>query len=149
MRAALWPQADGTELRGEAEGFTAGSVAPTVSMVFIADDGVRPIGFLELCVRAFANGCDSMPVPFIEGWFVLPEARGHGIGRALVLAAEEWSRARGFTEIGSDAEISNPGSLAAHEHCGFIETERVVYFRKTISGTGLKHDDEGPGNVVV
>jgi aminoglycoside 6'-N-acetyltransferase I len=132
MRSALWPDADSGELLEEATSFVRGLSVATVSTVFIADvDG--PAGFIELSLRPYANGCDSRPVPFVEGWYVTPKVRGHGFGRALVLAAEDWARERGFTEIGSDAEIANDGSLAAHERCGFVETKRVVFFRKPLA----------------
>jgi len=42
--------------------------------------------------------------------------------------------ARGFAEIGSDADIANSASHAAHRGWGFVETERVVYFRKVLGG---------------
>lgn len=132
MRAALWPEADAAELTREAEAFVAGVALPTPMVVFIAEDG-RPIGFLELSVRAYANGCDSMPVPFVEGWYVDAGARGRGVGRALIRASEDWSREHGYVEIGSDTEIWNEDSLKAHEKCGFKETERVIYLRKRLS----------------
>jgi aminoglycoside 6'-N-acetyltransferase I len=132
MRSALWPEADAADLQREAEAFVAGDALPTVTIAFIAVDD-RPIGFLDLSVRAYANGCDSMPVPFIEGWYVDPSARGIGVGRSLIRAAEDWSRERGYVEIGSDTQIWNEDSLKAHRQCGFEETERVVYLRKRLS----------------
>jgi aminoglycoside 6'-N-acetyltransferase I len=129
MRSALWREADANDLRTEVDAFVAGDKLPTPMVVFIAEDE-HPIGFLELSVRAYANGCDSMPVPFIEGWFVESGARGRGVGRSLIRAAEDWSRERGYVEIGSDTEIWNDHSLKAHVRCGFAETERVVYLRK-------------------
>jgi aminoglycoside 6'-N-acetyltransferase I len=135
MRAALWPDADARELRTEADAFAAGFPAPTVLAVFIAQsDGL--VGFVELSVRPYANGCDSRPVPFIEGWYVKPAVRRQGVGRALMLAAENWSREHGYVEIGSDTEVANAVSAEAHERCGFAETERVVYFRKRLPGNG-------------
>jgi aminoglycoside 6'-N-acetyltransferase I len=133
MRAALWPEADAGDLQREADAFVAGDTLPTVTVAFIAVDDDRPIGFLDLSVRAYANGCDSMPVPFIEGWYVVSSARGLGVGRALIRAAEEWSRARRYAEIGSDTQIWNEDSLQAHQQCGFEETQRVIYLRKKLS----------------
>jgi aminoglycoside 6'-N-acetyltransferase I len=132
MRAALWLDADPDELHREADAFAAGQKLPTPQVVFVAEDE-SPIGFLELSVRPYANGCDSLPVPFIEGWYVKPGARRRGVGRALIRAAEDWSRERGFLEIGSDTELTNEDSVEAHERCGFAETERVVYLRKRLS----------------
>lgn len=131
MRARLWPEAVAAALRDEVDAYFAGNAPPTMQAAFVA--GVdRPTGFLELSVRPYANGCDSMPVPFVEGWYVEPEARGRGTGRALMEAAEAWARERGYVEIGSDTQLENDPSLRAHERCGFAQTERVVYLRKKL-----------------
>ena len=59
-------------------------------MVLFAEDGdARPTGFVELSLRAYAEGCQSDNVAYVEGWYVVPEARGSGVGRAL-----------GFSEVG-------------------------------------------------
>jgi aminoglycoside 6'-N-acetyltransferase I len=133
MRAKLWPQADAAELEREANDFAAGTNVPTIDAVFIAERNGRAIGFLELSLREFSDGCDSMPVPYVEGWYVEPDARGIGVGRALMQAAEAWSIERGFTELASDTEIENEASLRAHERCGFEETERLIKLHKRLS----------------
>ena len=89
-------------------------------------------GFLELHLREYAEGCESSPVPYIEGWFVDADSRRLGIGRALVRAAEEWSKKQGFDEIASDAEASNRGSIAAHKKLGYERVEDIVCFRRTL-----------------
>lgn len=133
MRAQLWPHADAAELAREARDFSSGAGVPTIDVVFIADDDDRQIGFLELSLREFSDGCDSMPVPYVEGWYVEPTARKHGVGKALMRAAEAWSRERGFTELASDTEVGNETSLRAHKRCGFEETERLIKLRKELS----------------
>ena len=133
MRAKLWPDADLAELERETAAFLTGGASSLVSVVFIADLGVSErIGFLELAIRAFSDGCDSAPVPHVEGWYVKEHARGRGIGRELMQAAENWARDRGFVELASDTEIHNESSLRAHEACGFEEVERLIKFRKRI-----------------
>jgi aminoglycoside 6'-N-acetyltransferase I len=133
LRARLWPHANPHELAEEARDFGAGSVVTGITAVFIAeDDAAAPIGFLELSVRAFSDGCDSMPVPHVEGWYVEPHARGKGVGRSLIDRAERWARAHEFTELASDTEIDNLASLRAHTRCGFDEAERLIKFRKSL-----------------
>lgn len=134
MRARLWPDADPSELAREAHAFVAGSGDTILDAVFLArDNQSRPVGFLELSLRRFSDGCDSTPVPHVEGWFVKAAARGHGLGRALLHSAEDWARARGFGELASDAELSNTTSQTIHERCGFAEVERLVKFRKLLA----------------
>jgi aminoglycoside 6'-N-acetyltransferase I len=132
LRARLWPDADPTQLAAQCSAFLDGNELPTIAAVFIAEDK-GALGFLELAIRSFSDGCESMPVPHVEGWYVESFARGCGVGRGLMQAAEEWARGRGFTELASDTEPWNEPSLAAHERCGFQETERLVKFRKQLT----------------
>jgi aminoglycoside 6'-N-acetyltransferase I len=128
MRAALWPEESADEHARGIDDVLRGDRA----WGFIAEVGETPAGFAELAIRDYANGCASRPVPFLEGIFVREQFRRRGIGVRLVTYAEQFATARGFTEIGSDAEITNSTSHAAHRGWGFVETERVVYFRKVL-----------------
>ena len=130
MRAALWPHGSAEEHAHDIDDVLRSDRA----WGFIAEAGGAPAGFAELAIRDYANGCASRPVPFLEGIFVREEFRRRGIGARLVAHAEQFVVARGFTEIGSDAEIANLASHAAHRSWGFAETERVVYFRKMLGG---------------
>jgi aminoglycoside 6'-N-acetyltransferase I len=133
LRSHLWPSATADELAAEAREFLEGKSIPTITAVFIAEDSATPVGFLELALRSFSDGCESMPVPHIEGWYVEPSVRRRGIGRALMQAAETWASDHGFTELASDTEPWNQASLAAHAQCGFHETERLVKFCKRLA----------------
>jgi aminoglycoside 6'-N-acetyltransferase I len=129
MRAVLWPEATPESHAREIEQIlgsddTWGFIAETA-------DGA-PAGFAELSIRKFANGCETQPVPFLEGIWVEPPLRRQGIGRLLLEHVEAFAAARGFREIGSDALLDNKASHAAHRGWGFSETERVVYFRKAL-----------------
>lgn len=132
MRAALWPDDDAAAHAAEiAETFLAD--APD-QMAFVAEheDG-RLIGFVEASMRRdYVDGCDTSPVAFGEGAFILPEWRGAGVGRALVEAVAQWGRARGCTELASNALLDNIASHAFHRAIGFEETERVVFFRRML-----------------
>jgi len=99
---------------------------------FVAIANGEAVGFAEVAVRRYANGCETSPVPFLEGIWVAPAARRRGIGRQLVAHVEGFAKALGFREIGSDALIENRASHRAHGAWGFAETERVVYFRKVL-----------------
>ncbi len=134
MRLRLWPDGSAAGHREEMRELAADSAFAA----FIARDGEgRAIGFAEAYTRPFANGCESRPVPFLEGIWVEPDMRDIGVGRALLAAVENWCVHRGFDELGSDALIDNVGSHRAHAAWGFAETERVVHFRKALPRTGL------------
>jgi aminoglycoside 6'-N-acetyltransferase I len=129
LRDALWP---GSLSDHELETRKYFEGEPGSLKVFVADLDSHVCGFLELDYRPYAPGCRSSPVPFIEGWYVEPEVRGRGIGRALVVAAEKHVRAEGFGEIASDVEIANLASIAAHVALGYSEVERTVCFRRSL-----------------
>ena len=100
--------------------------------IFVAEVKGRVVGFLEFDYRKYAPGCRSSPVPFIEGWYVEPDLRGRGIGRALVEAAETRASAAGYHEIASDVEIDNADGINAHLALGYKEVERNVCFRRSL-----------------
>lgn len=132
MRAALWPEDDSAALAAEIDEIFARDGV----WGFVAEAGADgAIGFAEVAIRPYANGCDSRPVAFLEGIWVDPRFRRRGVGGRLVEYAETFLTARGFTELGSDTQIENHLSKAAHQHWGFHETERVVYFRKRMTRT--------------
>lgn len=127
MRAELWP-GDHT---AEVEQHLRDGATPLLTLVLVADRGDGKLcGFVEIGLRPYAEGCDSSPVPFIEGWYVDPDVRGTGVGRELIRAAEAWARANGYREIASDVELDNDASIAAHNALGFEEVDRLVCFRK-------------------
>jgi hypothetical protein len=64
---------------------------------------------------------------------VTTEVQGQpGVGGDLMNAAMEWSRTHGYTELGSDTEVTNTLSRAAHAALGFGEVETLVLFRKAL-----------------
>lgn len=127
MRAALF--GEDPSLIADVEGYFAGD--PMIARAFIAEVG-RPLGFVELSLRNYAEGCASSPVPYVEGLYVAEDARRHDVGRLLMAAAEDWARANGFTEIASDTQVENEASLGAHHAYGFSEVERIVCLRKDL-----------------
>ena len=103
---------------------------PAAVFVAEATDGTV-VGFLEAGLRSHADGCDvARPVGFVEGWFVQQEYRGLGLGRALMLSAENWARQQKAIEMASDALITEEGSHRAHRALGFEVVDRCVNFRK-------------------
>ena len=90
-------------------------------------------GFVEVGARAYADGCVTTPVGYIEAWYVDRDLRKRGYGRALLDAAERWAKAQGYREMASDAVLDNETSQRAHERSGYEVVDRVVQFRKSIA----------------
>ncbi len=88
-------------------------------------------GLVEVSIRTSAPGCGTDHIGYLEAWYVDPDVRNHGVGRALVERAEVWARAEGCTEMASDTTPDYPLSPAAHAALGYAEVER--YFRKDLS----------------
>ncbi len=134
MRAALYPDPPVSEIDDWLDAMDAGGTHPVGVAVLVADRGDGMLaGFVEIGSRSYAEGCESAPVAYLEGWYVDPDARRSGLGRRLVEAAEDWARANGFTELASDAELDNEVSHRAHRALGFDEVERQVCFRKRLA----------------
>lgn len=129
LRDALWPHA-----AAENPDEVAALLAHPDQAAFLARDaGGTVLGFAEASMRRdYVNGCDSSPVGFLEGIYVIEGARRQGVARELVGAVTGWARERGCTELASDALLDNTDSHRMHAALGFSETERVVFFRRLL-----------------
>jgi aminoglycoside 6'-N-acetyltransferase I len=103
-----------------------------MEVLLACDEQGQVVGLIELSIRAYAEGCATDRVAFVEGWYVEPTARMKGVGTALIRAAEEWARSQRCTELGSDTEVENVASAAAHVAVGFSETGVVRCFLKSV-----------------
>ena len=130
MRRALY---DGLRPEDEHADAAAWLARPdTVVLVAARAGGGGLAGFAELGERPYADGCDTSPVAYLEGWWVDDDVRRQGVGAALVAAGVAWARERGYREIASDALLDNVVSHRAHEALGFEEVERAVRYRRAL-----------------
>lgn len=130
MRGALWPDESRDELVTSASRYLQGERGLLEAVLVAEDASHRLIGFAEVSRRAWAEGCDTSPVGFLEGWYVEPAHQRQGVGRALVAAAEEWARSKGCREFASDTRYENADGASAHRAIGFTEVEQLRCFRK-------------------
>jgi aminoglycoside 6'-N-acetyltransferase I len=137
LRAALWPDDDegsAEVARFFAEPDQRGGLLPEAVLVAVEGDASATlVGFAEVSRRAYAEGCETSPVGFLEGWYVVPARRSQGVGRALVAAAEAWARDLGCREFASDTLADNESSARAHRALGFDEVEVIRCFRKVLA----------------
>ena len=129
MRLTLWPDHTVDEMLTEMASLRADEA--TATFVADRDDGTLG-GFVEAGLRKYAEGCDTSPVGYIEGWYVDADLRAQGLGRALVRAAEDWAIAKGCVEMGSDTWLDNEVSYCAHLAIGYQEAERLIHFNKRL-----------------
>jgi aminoglycoside 6'-N-acetyltransferase I len=132
LRQALWPSSAREEHLAEMASLVG---QPERYAQFIAYSASHEaIGLAEAAIRSdHVNGTESSPVAFLEGLYVVPQARRKGVAAVLVEAACEWARRAGCREIASDAVLENAISHVVHRALGFEETERVVFFRRKLT----------------
>jgi aminoglycoside 6'-N-acetyltransferase I len=132
LRIKLWDWDTVADHREEAEElYLAGD--PDRSAFVALDAAGEVVGFAEATIRRdYVEGCNSWGVAFLEGIYVHPRARKTGVARALSEAVAAWGKGKGCTEYASNALLDNVDSHNFHSAIGFEETERVVYFRKTL-----------------
>lgn len=131
LRQALWPEG-ASDHAFEIASYFAGRLREPLQVLLAFEDTGTPVGFAELSIRSQAEGCDTDTVAYLEGWYVIPEARQKGAGRALVQAAEQWAREEGCSEFASDTLLDNEVSAAAHRALGFTEIVQIRCFRKSL-----------------
>jgi ribosomal-protein-alanine N-acetyltransferase len=103
-----------------------------VFFLAFADD--KPIGFAHCSLRdEYVNGTEFDGTKgYLEGIYILPEYRMNGVAAALVRLCEGWAKEHGCREFASGILIDNTDSYHFHLRLGFVETERVIFFRKEI-----------------
>jgi aminoglycoside 6'-N-acetyltransferase I len=131
LRYALWP-----DCPPERHVLEIQQLLVSEGIVALARAGNEIVGMAEVSIRRdHVEGTTVTPVPYLEGWFVAETHRGQGIGRALLEFVEDWSRAHGYHELASDAELHNTHSIALHTQLGFREAGRCVHFVKRLSSS--------------
>ena len=129
MRKLLFP-----ECSEDRHIYEIGLIRSSQGIVLVAElSPSHLVGFAEVSIRSdHVEGSKNSPVPYLEGWYVDPEFRGKGIGKALIKAAEGYALEKGFTALASDAEIGNKTSIQIHKKIGFREVGRSVHFIKSL-----------------
>jgi GNAT superfamily N-acetyltransferase len=98
--------------------------------VLIAEDAAGvPLGFIHLVDERdyyLQSTCGH-----VADIVVSPEARGRGVGRALLAAAEEWSRDRGYRLLTLNVFVENRGPQALYEATGF-KAEVIKYVKALV-----------------
>jgi aminoglycoside 6'-N-acetyltransferase I len=130
MRLLLWPHHTPAELQVELDSILAHAAEQPTFMLLRTDSSIA--GFLEGGTRKYADGCDTSPVGYIEGWYVDVGLRRKGAGAALVHVMEDWARQQGLTEMASDTWLENETSIKAHKKLGYVLKERLVHFAKKL-----------------
>jgi len=100
---------------------------------FLVFDGGTPVGVTHGSLRReYINGTNEDLKGFLEAVYVLPKYRLGGVAAGLVKVTERWMQMNGCQEMASDCQFENTGSYKFHLKIGFEETERSIFFLKTL-----------------
>jgi ribosomal protein S18 acetylase RimI-like enzyme len=83
---------------------------------FVADAGHGLIGMV-----VGGPAPDRPGIAAVYGMWVAPEARGQGIGAALLDAVEDWAHSAGYTFIGLGVTTSNEPAIRLYEQKGYTD----------------------------
>jgi len=92
-------------------------------VAFVARRGEQDVGMVRV-----AADSESPDAARLGSLWVDPEARGAGVGAALIEEAVAWARSGGFARIQLDVADHNPAAVALYAREGFEPTGRVAPF---------------------
>lgn len=96
-----------------------------IAVLVAQDEHGALLGFLEVGLRSYADGCDpARPAELTERLVRAGGFRNTGIGAELMHAAEEWSREQGYRDMASDNWIDDHESQRAGANCATAADNR-------------------------
>lgn len=97
---------------------------PSLGRAWLAEDGARVLAYVVLTLgwSLEFGGRDA----FVDELYVTPAARGLGLGRAGLAAAESGARALGVRTLHLEVEDGKPAALAMYRRSGFVEHGRAL-----------------------
>ena len=95
------------------------------------------------------TGWHTPPHRAIGAALVEPEARGAGIGTAVLQALEAWARARGATELDGPVQEDDTGSIAWTERRGYAEVGRDSHLVLDLTAIDAPEPDPPAGIEIV
>ena len=108
-----------------ARGLFATQLRSTTEVIFLAELGGDVVGVLR-CVESVGSPLlDPSRYAYVSSTYVRPEARRRGVLRALLGAADRWSRARGLDQMRLHNVAGSVEAEAAWSSMGFTIVEQV------------------------
>lgn len=96
--------------------------------LFVAQDAAdRVIGWVHIYGTYLL---ESEPHAEIGGLVVAEEARGRGVGRALVAAAEAWAERHGYGTVRVRSNVARVHARGFYEHLGYAHMKTQNNFQK-------------------
>ena len=110
------------------QGFSASHVGPEAPMrLLLAERGGKVVGLASWTVvdELFSGG----PAIFLSDLVVDRDARGHGVGQALMEEVKAWARAADVRKLGWDVWRANASAIAFYERLGAAPDREAIPYR--------------------
>jgi GNAT superfamily N-acetyltransferase len=97
--------------------------------LMVAEREGRVVALCHLYVRP---ALDKPPEVVVQALVVDQGARGSGVGKVLMAAAESWAEARGFVSVALASNVVRTEAHAFYEAIGYQRVATSHLFRKTL-----------------
>ena len=102
-----------------AHAFLAARLERGESVIFVAERGGRPIGFVQLYPLFSSTAARPRRLWLLNDLFVAPEARGGGVGRALLARARRLAEETDAAGLELVTATTNAGAQRLYESVGY------------------------------
>ncbi len=94
---------------------------PEQAVIKVARQAGQVVGMVS--AQLVISTAQGTPSAWVEDMVVSAAFRGGGLGRALLLAAQEWAKARGASRLQLLVDTDNHAALAYYQHLGWEGTQ--------------------------
>ena len=123
------------DVSDRARGLFATQLRSTMEVIFLAELDDDVVGVLR-CVESIGSPLlEPARYAYVSSAYVRPDVRRRGVLRALLRAADRWSRARGLDQMRLHNVSGSESAEGAWSALGFTVVEQVRV-RDLVAGTG-------------
>jgi len=108
-------------------------LARSDQQLLVADDGGRAIGWIHMVITEYVEA-DAFVV--IGGLVVDREYRKQGIGRRLLIRAEEWAAQHGCSLVRLSSNVTRVEAHGFYERAGYTNLKTQYAFAKRVGAVG-------------
>ena len=108
--------------------FIAERLERAESVVFLAERDGRAVGFVQLYPLFSSTAARPRRLWLLNDLFVAPEARGSGVGRALLARARRLAEATGATGLELATARSNTAAQRLYESVGYRRDDAFLRY---------------------
>jgi ribosomal protein S18 acetylase RimI-like enzyme len=96
-------------------------------VLLVAEDGGGLLGLIH--VKTVVDYFSRRPIAHVSDVVVAADAEGRGIGKALMNAAEDWARGRGYAMVQLHVLVDNARARSMYERLGY-SAEWLKYIKR-------------------